>query len=223
MIWSSIAEKGGSGKTTFITNLAVQFALDGKRVLALDFDPMGSLSTWGSSRAMQDDATQGITVLSAASHVPSEVIARVNLDDFDELVLDVPGSDSEYLRQTLLLSDVCVMPSVPGGFDFTSYAHTLEVIEQAIEIKARQNEALVACLFLNRTRYNSTVARLTRQHIDTHLNQAHLLESELAWLDDFPLAGQMGYGVSEYAKRGTAAKQIRKLVEELSAHAGVSS
>ena len=217
MIWSSIAEKGGSGKTTFITNLAVAFAREESRVLMLDFDPMGSLTTWGGYRTDQD--TEGsIQVLSAIGHTPMEVLEQLEMKDFDEVLLDVPGSDNESLRQALMLSDVAVMPCVPGGFDFTSYEHTLAVIEEAIDLKSNTPQPLRGLLFLNRVRPNSTVARRTRQHMREHIDRVHLLESELGTLDDFVLAGQMGLGVDEYDRKGTASKHTRALIRELITH-----
>jgi cellulose biosynthesis protein BcsQ len=38
--------KGGAGKTTLATQLAVAWARCGARVAALDIDPQGSFSTW---------------------------------------------------------------------------------------------------------------------------------------------------------------------------------
>lgn len=38
--------KGGTGKTTLCASVAVQLALKGKKVLAVDVDPQGNLTTW---------------------------------------------------------------------------------------------------------------------------------------------------------------------------------
>lgn len=217
MIWSSIAEKGGSGKTTFITNLAVALAREESRVLMLDFDPMGALTRWGGFRADQD--TEGsIQVLSAIGHAPVEVLEQLEMKDVDEVLLDVPGSDNESLRQALMVSDVAVMPCVPGGFDFTSYEHTLSVIEEAIDLKLDTAQPLHGLLFLNRVRPNSTVARRTRQHMREHIERVRLLERELGQLDDFALAAQMGLGVYEYDRKGSASKHTRALMRELITH-----
>ncbi len=41
-----VAQKGGAGKTTIATNLAVEAARAGRRTLILDTDPQGSAVTW---------------------------------------------------------------------------------------------------------------------------------------------------------------------------------
>ena len=43
---SLIAQKGGVGKTTLATCLAVQAVQDGKRVLINDLDPQATASFW---------------------------------------------------------------------------------------------------------------------------------------------------------------------------------
>ncbi|MYE59941.1 MAG: ParA family protein, partial [Alphaproteobacteria bacterium] len=49
-IYAVISQKGGSGKTTMVVNLAVEAFLAGRRTLILDVDPQGSAATWGDLR-----------------------------------------------------------------------------------------------------------------------------------------------------------------------------
>ena len=50
------SQKGGSGKTTLVRNLAVAAVRDGRSVLCLDLDPQGSLRSWWESRAAEEPA-----------------------------------------------------------------------------------------------------------------------------------------------------------------------
>jgi len=52
---SLIAQKGGVGKTTLATCLAVQAVEQGKRVLVIDLDPQATASFWSDTRGKPDD------------------------------------------------------------------------------------------------------------------------------------------------------------------------
>ncbi len=48
------AQKGGAGKTTIATSLAVAAAQEGEVVVVLDLDPQGSLREWSERRTATD-------------------------------------------------------------------------------------------------------------------------------------------------------------------------
>ncbi len=54
MIYSVISQKGGAGKTTTATNLAVQAVRDGLKVCLIDLDPQATSSVWHSARNSDD-------------------------------------------------------------------------------------------------------------------------------------------------------------------------
>ena len=49
-VLSLISQKGGVGKTTLATALAVAATQDGKRVVMMDLDPQASASFWMDTR-----------------------------------------------------------------------------------------------------------------------------------------------------------------------------
>ena len=56
MIVAVLGEKGGTGKTTFATNLAGMRAGAGRDVLIVDADRQGSASYWAEARERQEVA-----------------------------------------------------------------------------------------------------------------------------------------------------------------------
>ena len=50
-VYTIAQQKGGAGKTTLATNLAVGLARSGRGVAVLDTDPQGSMGHWFMERA----------------------------------------------------------------------------------------------------------------------------------------------------------------------------
>ena len=69
--------KGGTGKTTTAVNLGMALALRGCRVLAIDFDPQGSLTTW---LGVSDERTLADVLLQKAEWSDCVTRARVRFD-----------------------------------------------------------------------------------------------------------------------------------------------
>src|SRR4051812_8192939 len=87
-----ITQKGGVGKTTLAASLAVAAAESGERVVALDLDPQGSLSSWGESREGENPAVDQLT----AERIPrlSEILAGLGQRGFTVAILDTAGMES---------------------------------------------------------------------------------------------------------------------------------
>ena len=215
MIWSAVGEKGGPGKSTLISNLAVYFAEQGKKVLVLDFDPNQSLTVWSRARKRQEKPLKKIPVMHVANNTPEEILEQIDIEHLDEILMDVPGSDDYTLREAIRLSDVCVMPTRDGGFDYMAFNHLLKALEKAHELKTKHKQRHHNFLFLNSTRPNSKVARMTKRDIKQKVTSTIVLEEELGILDDFKLAAMTGMGVIEYDETGQGQSHFRGLMSEI--------
>ncbi|HEU0256367.1 MAG TPA: ParA family protein [Microbacteriaceae bacterium] len=86
-------QKGGVGKTTSTINLGATMADDGRRVLAVDFDPQGALSA-GLGVATHDVPT--VYDLLVSSHTePGEVIQHTGIPGLDLLPANIDLSAAE--------------------------------------------------------------------------------------------------------------------------------
>ena len=214
MIWSAIAEKGGPGKSTFISNLAVYLEEKGRKVLVLDFDSNRSLTTWFKLRKKQPLALYDIPVMHVSEHLPDEIIEQIDIDKFDDILMDIPGSDDETLREAARISDVCVMPTRDAGFDYMTVEQIIKALEKAHRIKNKRSRQ-DSFIFLNQVRHNSKLARGTKQNLTNKITNLVLLEQELTFLDDFKGAPMMGLGVIEYDEQGRGQYQFRSLMAEI--------
>lgn len=212
----AVTEKGGSGKSTFVTNMAVQWQAMNKRVLVLDLDPQRSVATWSQVRAVSEEALPGVEVAYIEGNMLGKILANLR-NDYDMVWLDVPGADNGLLRMALMQADLAVIPSTVGGFDFLTSSHTLGLVREAQQLRSELPgmTPLKSAFFLNKTRKGSIGARGLKNHFDEHLDGITLCKSELGFLDDFWGAAQAGLGVVEFNRSGSAAKQVRALAEEI--------
>jgi chromosome partitioning protein len=89
-----VNQKGGVGKTTSVINLGAYIALAGKRVLLVDFDSQGNMTS-GLGKSTLDKPT--VYELMAESAAPSAVIRKTVIDNMDMIPgsIDLSGVDIE--------------------------------------------------------------------------------------------------------------------------------
>jgi chromosome partitioning protein len=109
------SEKGGTGKTTIATNLAIHRAQSGRDVLLVDADPQGSAIEFSRVREGEGHTPIITCVMITGRSVASEV-RKLN-SRFGDIVIDVGGRDSAALRSSMLVAQVMVIPCLPGQFD----------------------------------------------------------------------------------------------------------
>ncbi|QWT23085.1 ParA family protein [Subtercola sp. PAMC28395] len=86
-------QKGGVGKTTTTVNLGATLAEDGRRVLAIDFDPQGALSA-----GLGVDTHDGLTIydlLLGTAKDPHDAIKSTSVPNFDIIPANIDLSAAE--------------------------------------------------------------------------------------------------------------------------------
>jgi chromosome partitioning protein len=216
------SEKGGSGKTTVVTNLAVYFASLGKSVVIVDLDPQQSVSAWHGMRQDQEDIHEGIQVLSlerllegvkAGDQVDLREVVKRAQSKWDMVLIDVPGTDNAWQRQALLSADVAVMPIVADGFDHLTATSSFDVIEQAQVYRAEEQgwEPLQAYVLFNRAYARSTAVREAKQVYRDYVTHIEVLDEEFTDLSDYRAAASQGLGAIEWNSKNKAAKEVRRV------------
>ena len=107
-------EKGGVGKTTLATHLAVMQKGRERTVVLVDADPQGTASTWADARKERDVLRLPCLSLRGGKvHVELQELAQ----HYEDVVLDTGGADSQEFRSALLAADTLLLPLRPGSFD----------------------------------------------------------------------------------------------------------
>lgn len=137
--------KGGVGKTTLATNMAILRSAAGRDVLLVDADDQATASDFTTVRneTLQGNAGYTSIKLHGAS-VRSEVLRMAS--KYDDVVIDVGGRDTAGQRAALSVADVYVVPFLPGSFD----VWTLDSVSELVEEARAFNDKLKAVCVINR-------------------------------------------------------------------------
>jgi chromosome partitioning protein len=134
-------QKGGSGKTTLIVNLAVAYLRAGHRVALLDTDPQGSLGRWFMARR-ESGAADGLEfTTSSAWGVSYECEKLRRAADF--VLIDTPPKVDADLRPALREADVVLVPVASSHVD-------LWATEGVLDLAKREEKRAV--IVMNRVR-----------------------------------------------------------------------
>lgn len=135
--------KGGSGKTTVATNLAVQRSLAGRDVLLIDADEQESSYTFTQVRN-ETIGDAGYTCIKLTGMAVSKETLRL-AQKYQDIVIDTGGRDTTSQRAALAVADLAVVPFKPRSLD----VWTMGSVNQVIEAAAAVNTKLQAITILN--------------------------------------------------------------------------
>jgi chromosome partitioning protein len=195
-----LTQKGGAGKTTLAASLAVAAAAAGERVVALDFDPQGSLARWGKRRESANAPHIVVVEPLEVERLPrlSVMIDRLRDAGFTLAVFDTAGAHTGALGLVAECADLCLLPARPTLLDIEATAVTFGAVQAA---KRKAAFVLNQCPPTYRSSRAGEAAKdLTRLGV--------LAEPMLSARIDFQDAIAAGLGVTEHAREGRAAQEI---------------
>ena len=195
--------KGGSGKSTVASCLAVYWHLCGRRPTLIDADPQRSIIRI----AARERALGGVAVVEDATAEASTTALRLSQTGAP-LIIDTPGFRSKTTLDCMEVADFVLVPVRASPFDIDRMLDMLSILTG----RADGRQKLFRCLLTQTTR-DSVIAR----HIRAELGDAGVpvLRSEMTNRVAYPEANLWGATPTLTDRQGAAAREIAALADEI--------
>jgi chromosome partitioning protein len=202
--------KGGSGKSTVASCLAVHWHLQGRRCTIIDADPQRSIARL----AARERALGGVIVVEDASEDAGKTARRLAIVGGGPVIIDTPGFRSEATLASLAATDLLLVPVKPSPFDVDRMLDTLNTLINGVS----GWRPVFRCLLTQTTR-DSVIAK----HIRAELAEAGfpLLQSEMINRVAYAEAALWGATPSLLDSTGPAARDIAGIADEIDGILGI--
>ncbi len=167
MVISVLNQKGGVGKTTLATNLAVGMVKNGAKVLLIDSDPQGSARDWRAANPEGDLPLIALDRPTLLKGLPS--LSR----GYDLVVIDGAPQLKELAAATIRSSDRILIPVQPSPYDIWATADLVELINARKELVGETlRSAFIVSRAIQGTRLSKEVTEAL-SHYSTDVFQSH--------------------------------------------------
>ena len=120
------SRKGGVGKTTLSSHLAVEAERAGAgRVALADMDPQGGLAAWYNARVA------GTPIFVDASKGLAAAVKACRAGGIDLMFVDTPPSIAEVIAAVVIEASLVVVPVRPSPNDLRAVAGTVELVARS--------------------------------------------------------------------------------------------
>jgi chromosome partitioning protein len=195
-----VSQKGGSGKSTIASSVAVAAHQTNEKVCVIDMDPQGSLTNWARLRGAGD-----IEVLASGGAGLPALLATLERRGVTLALLDTPGVEGAASSAAMRVADLNIVPSRPSLFDLWASARARAALE---EIGAKFVFLLNQCPPAQTARVQDGVEALEEM--------GRLISPFLARVE-YQDAARRGRGVTELNPSGGAAQEMRGLWQSITA------
>lgn len=120
-----ISQKGGVGKTTLATALAVAAEAEGKSVAIFDLDPQASAAFWKDTRQ-----TETPSVVTIPSSRLQHVLKAASDEGCDLAIIDAPPAAKDVAFEAMQYADFILIPTRPAVLDMMATTKTLELVRR---------------------------------------------------------------------------------------------
>ena len=203
------SEKGGVGKTTIASNIAVALKnRTNKEVIVVDSDKQASLADWISYR---EELTNVPTIhcVQRYGNVKSTIQELAN--KYDYIIIDVAGRDSQEMRSSMLIAELMITPLRASQLDINTIPKLNGLIKEVKDF----NDKLCIKAVLSIAPTNPSINEVTEaKNLLKDFNEFTLLQTVIRERKIYRDAINQGYGVVEM-NNPKATDEILGLIQEI--------
>jgi chromosome partitioning protein len=200
-IWAFVSQKGGSGKTTLATHLAVHAEEQGETVALIDLDPQASAVAWHRVRGSDVPTVAAVSPEDLAGRIEAVEAAGVTLAIIDT----APHTDQGALA-AIRVADQIVMPVRPSFLDVAALRDTVRLLEMAEKVDA-------AIAVINAVPARGGLADEAEEALRSF--KVKVAPERIGQRNPLANAIPQGKGVTEFAPKDAAAAEIKALWKRL--------
>lgn len=219
MITSLYTTKGGAGKSSSIiclcSAIAEQNARGGTeqhRVCVVDADPQGSVMLFNNDRVDKGLPAHGIDFVQLLPDENSQVEVQKLADEYDHVLIDLPGYYTDELAVMAMQSHVVL---VPTGLTKQEVLPALDTMEQLQDLAEQFDFAQKSLLLLTKGHRDFQFEQVSAKAIYRELVSAGypITEAKLSDENAVALMGDSGIYLFEMEQEGGKSKSHRRSQE----------
>jgi chromosome partitioning protein len=175
-----LSQKGGTGKSTIATHLAVCAELKGKSVALFDIDPQASSYKWSKRRRENT-----LPVIAATAAELSGLIKKAKGQAADLILIDTPGHADAASLHALSHADLVLIPCRPSAADLDAIEDTIALVKRAKPKKSAVEERMNVCPIAlgQRSAYaNAWIDGRSVEEYDSHGKAADEIRQLYDWM-----------------------------------------
>jgi chromosome partitioning protein len=146
--------KGGTGKSTIVTNLAAIDVNAGSDAILVDADRQGSASVWASVR--DEKGLARVPTIQKYGQLTLTNELKGLAKKYQHVFVDAGGYDSEELRASIVAADRLYIPIRPAQFDVWTLPRIIQLAQQS----QIYNQTLQYFFVINGAHTNPTVKQV---------------------------------------------------------------
>lgn len=206
MIIAVVSQKGGTGKTTVVTNLAACYAAQGREVMLVDADPQHSALDW---KADRPPALPQVHALQLPEKNLFQAVQHLR-QQYDLMLIDGGGRITATARAAVAAADFLILPTLPSKFDLLS---TEDFIQTVIHEVQTYKPVVAGGIVLNQLQAGTAIGKAAREHLETlgypvFTTHLHLYVA-------YREAAATGQSVVEYDRHSKAAAEFAAFFAEV--------